>query len=77
MRSTCRKSLRRPPSKLLSTSIQQQQIFSVPSIMSTTENLTALQQKWEIFSEWAAQNPEEWAKKELVNNEMLLDGIDA
>jgi hypothetical protein len=35
------------------------------------------QQKWEQHSEWAAQNPEDWAKNELENNEELLSYIEA
>lgn len=45
--------------------------------MSTTLEISALQQKWEQLSEWGAQNPEEWSTKELENNEMLLEGIEA
>ncbi|TID24346.1 hypothetical protein E2P81_ATG02648 [Venturia nashicola] len=45
--------------------------------MSTIEDVSALQQKWEQLSEWGAQNPEEWSKRELENNEMLLEGIEA
>jgi hypothetical protein len=49
---------------------------SLPT-MSTTEQVKATQQKWEQLSEWGAQNPEDWAKNELKNNEILLEGIEA
>jgi len=45
--------------------------------MSTAEEVKIYQQKWEQLSEWGAQNPEEWAKNELTNNETLLEGIEA
>jgi hypothetical protein len=41
------------------------------------QEITSFQQKWEQLSEWGAQNPEEWAKKEIENNERLLEGIEA
>jgi len=62
--------------KLSSTSKQSQSHTSFSPSMSEQE-ITSFQQKWEQLSEWGTQNPEEWGKNEIENNERLLEGIEA
>ena len=45
--------------------------------MSDDEDYHYHQQKWEELNEWGMQNPEEWEKDELLNNEELLAEIEA
>ncbi|QDS73655.1 hypothetical protein FKW77_002501 [Venturia effusa] len=45
--------------------------------MSTSQEISALQHKWERLSEWGALNPDEWSSNELGNNEALLEGVEA
>lgn len=45
--------------------------------MSDDEDYHYHQQKWEELNKWGMQNPEEWEKDELLNNEELLAEIEA